>query len=53
MRSFVRSRIDWKSGFEPVVTASDRRIVNGNFGPSARRISLAWIARGLVHFVAS
>jgi protein-tyrosine phosphatase len=25
----------------------------GTFGPSARQMSLAWIARGLVHFVAS
>jgi protein-tyrosine phosphatase len=27
--------------------------LTGSFGPSARKDSLAWIARGLVHFVAS
>jgi protein-tyrosine phosphatase len=27
--------------------------LTGTFGPSARQTSLAWIARGLVHFVAS
>src|SRR5271165_2179052 len=27
--------------------------ITGTFGPAARQLSLAWIARGLVHFVAS
>jgi len=51
--SFGHSGSDWKSGIRTGGYGSDRRVVDGKFWTAARQAAIAWITRGLVHFVAS